>query len=228
MKYVKALAILATVLLFFTACRNGKAKPTFYENVSGFSADDAVPLSTILKMEYSLKELEDFFANTSLNEEGVFGTADDTRNLTMREVHRKYPIECLRKNGYSVYKVKEGGYFYVFWCNSTSPDGTTDDVVFFTAYISALKKLDDFDAIKEGISTAEDVCRIDPTSELVFLLSNKTPSYGLLDDGMVLEICYSWVGELHSKRDMIVESKHIVSRDGCPSRLASVSLADLP
>lgn len=228
MKHMKVLAILTTVLLLFTACRNGKAEPTFYENVSGFSADDAAPLSAVLTTEYSLKELETFFANTSLHEEGVFGTADDTRNLTMREVHRSYPIACLRKNGYSVYKVKEGGYFYVFWCSSTAPDGTVDDVVYFTAHLSALKKADDFDAIEAGVSTAEDVCRIDPTCEFLFQLSSRTPSYSLLDDGTVMEICYSFAGELHSKKDMIVESKRIVSRDGCPSRLASVNPADLP
>ena len=100
--------------------------------------------------------------------------------------------------------------------------------MYFTAYISTLKKAEDFDSLQEGFNTAEDVAKIDPAFELTFLLSSKTPSYSLLDDGTIMEICYSCNDSLVSRSDLIVENKEVISKENCPSKLASVLSTDLP
>lgn len=232
-KYFAIIATLIAIILTFTACKNGEINEmnNSEEFVKGFIADDSKPLSTIITKEYSLQELKSFFGEVPPNEINVFGKNDMETNLTINNVNKKFPIECLRKNGYSVYKVSDGGYFYVFWVKSFSPSQSLkseDAVVYFTAHISSLKKPGDFDSLQERFSTAEDVAKIDPAFELTFLLSSKTPSYSLLDDGNVMEICYSWNGRLVSRSDLIVESKQVISKDKCPSKLASIISTDLP
>lgn len=72
------------------------------------------------------------------------------------------------------------------------------------------------------------MAKIDPSFELTFLLSSKTPSYSLLDDGTIMEICYSQNGRLTSRSDLIVESKQVCSKEKCPSKLAKIMTTDLP
>ena len=141
---------------------------------------------------------------------------------------KKISYECLRKNGIFFIKlVKE--IFHVFWLKLLIFLSKTDDAtVYFTAYISSMKKAGDFDSLKEKFSTAEDVAKIDPAFELTFLLSSKTPSYSLLEDGTIMEICYSMKDGLVSRSDLIVESKKVISKEKCPAKLASVLSTDLP
>lgn len=227
-------AFVALVALSLTACQKG-AEMNLSDDSGNVVTGDSEPLSNILTREYSVQELRDFFGEVSLNESSVFGTEPDHLALTMADVNEKYPIECLRKNGYSVYKVKEGGYFYVFWVNTFDPlseqgiKAENDSAVpYFTAYLSSLKSASDFDAIKEGVSTAADVAKIDPAFELEFILSNETVSYSLLGNGFIMEVCYRYDGNLNSRNDLIVKSMQIVSKDDCASRLAAILEMDLP
>lgn len=235
MKRSNCICILLAFACFFTACQNKGEFNVSEEYVKGFIADDSQPLSTALTKEYSLQELKDYFGEISLNESTTFDGNNDISFLSISAVNQEYPIECLRQSGYSVYKVTSGGFFYVFWIKTFNPfpnrDFSTesnDAIVYFTAYLSSLPKERDFDSIKEGISTAADVANIDPAFELVFSLSSKTPSYSLLDNGTIMEICYCWEGDFNSRRDLIVESKKIISKDSCPAKLASVLISDLP
>jgi len=205
------------------------------EYVSGFIADDSKSLSSVLTKEYAIKDLEDFFGEIPLNEASVYDPNNHKTDLSIDAVNQKFPIECLRKSGYTVYKVSEGGYFYVFWARSIDPNSdnglnskSNSAFVYFTSYITSLKKARDFDSIKEGISTAADVATIDPSLELIFLMSSRTPSYSLLDDGNIMEICYHWNESLKSRNDLIVESKKIIVKDQCPSALSHILISDLP
>lgn len=236
MKYFRILvcAFVALVALSLTACQKG-AEMNLPVDSGNVVTGDSEPLSNILTKEYSVQELRDFFGEVSLNESSVFGTEPDHLDLPMADVNEKYPIECLRENGYSVYKVKEGGYFYVFWVNTFDPlseqgiKAENDSAVpYFTAYLSSLKSASDFDAIKEGVSTAADVVKIDPAFELEFILSNETVSYSLLGNGFIMEVCYRYDGNLNSRNDLIVKSIQIVSKDDCASRLAAILEMDLP
>lgn len=233
---MKCFVISATfimMMLIFTACQNGgigKMNES-EEFVKGFIADDSKPLSTIITKEYSLQELRSFFGEAAPNELNVFGKNNNETDLTINSVNERFPIECLRKNGYSVYKVSDGGYFYVFWDKSFDPlhNSKSDNAtVYFTAHISSLKKAGDFDSLQEGLSTAEDVAKIDPAFELTFLLSSKTPSYSLLDDGTIMEICYSYNDGIESRSNLIMENKRVISKEKCPSKLATVLSTDLP
>ena len=231
MKRLRIVTILLTIIAFFAACQYEGEVNISDEYVKGFIADNSKLLSEILTKEYSLRELKSFFGEVPPNELNAFGKNNNEANLSINNVNKKFPIECLRQNGYSVYKVSDGGYFYVFWVKTLNPfsDVKTDDAtVYFTAYISSMKKAGDFDSLQEKLSTAEDVAKIDPAFELTFLLSSKTPSYSLLEDGTIMEICYSMKDSLASRSDLIVESKKVISKEKCPAKLASVLSTDLP
>lgn len=230
---IRCFAIFMIIILIFGACKNGGISKMnkSEEFAKGFIADDSKPLSFLITKEYSLQELKSFFGEVLPNESSIFREDSAKNDLTIYDVNEKFPIECLRKNGYSIYKVSEGGYFYVFWIQSFTSSLTSDSdniYVYFTTYISSLKKAGDFDSLQEGFSTVEDVAKIDPAFELMFILSSKTSSYSLLDDGNIMEICYTWNDSLVSRNNLIVENKEVISKKKCPAKLASILSKDLP
>lgn len=194
-------------------------------------------LSDILTVEYAIEDLVDFFGGASSNESTFSGTSIlDIRIATANE---KFPIECLRQTDsgslYSVYKVKEGGLYYVFWADIFDntidvKDTIVDWAVYFTAYLPTSIKLtqNDFNSIIPNSSTAAEVAFIDPNFELCFLMSSRTASFSLLEDGSVMEICYDFGATLESKTDLIVTSKEILSGTDSSSKLAAVYPYDLP
>ena len=212
------------------------------EFVQGFIADDSRSLEDILTKEYGLQELKSFFGEIPPNESVGYELSENKAGLTINYVNENFPIECLRLNHYVVYKVSEGGYFYVFWSlfiDQTSEESghSVEDVdnamVYFTAYLypSSMKRASDFDSIKEGVSTAEDVSRVDPAFELSFLVSSGTRSYSLLEDGSVMEIWYKRSLRVESRRDLVVERKEIGPRKRgtvTSGGMAAVLLKDLP
>lgn len=194
-------------------------------------------LSDILTDEYAIEDLADFFGRASSNESSLSGLK--TLDVRIAAANEKFPIECLRQTDrgilYSVYKVKEGGLFYVFWAGIfdntiDAKDTIVDWTVYFTAYLPTSVKLtqNDFNSIIPNSSTAEEVAVIDPNFELCFLLSSRTASYSLLEDGSVMEICYDFGEKPESRADLIVTSKEILSGTDSPSNLAAVYPYDLP
>ena len=229
------LTIFAIVFPFFTACRN-EEMDIEEEFVPGFFYNDSKPLTDILTRAYDLEELTDFFGQIPYQENSTYGNSNDEVDLTIKGVNEKFPIEALRRKWYSVYKVNEGGYFYVFWVKTFDPfpsmesDYIDDAMVYFTAYVLTLKSEKDFDSIKEGISTAEDVARIDPAFELSFFLSSGIPSYSLLDNGSIVEIWYECNFPIKSRSDLLVERIQINSEGSAlsASSLSKVYSSDLP
>ncbi len=222
---------------------NGEGTETIVDNPTGNDVDtvefflnkveNTRRLSDILTDEYAIEDLAEFFGRASENEEYSGSKSLDVRIAAANE---KFPIECLRQTDsgslYSVYKVKEGGFYYVFWIiinDSEDYNKTVDWSVYFTAYLPTSIKLtqDDFNSIIPNSSTAEDVAVIDPNFELCFYLSRAIVSSSLLEDGSVMEICYD-LEKLGSRADLIVTSKEIVSRAVATSRLAAVYPYDLP
>lgn len=234
-KFCALLAILMTALLLFTACGNGENKMRLTNN---FIANNSKSLSTIITKEYDFQDFTKFFGQYSLNESVSFGLSDNENDLIISNVNQIFPIECLRYNEkiyYSVYRVKGGGYFYVFWVEPFNPFPNTesnkelgDPIVYFKAYISSLSKESDFDLIKEGISTAEDVAQCDPAFELSFIMSNGIYSYSLLDDGNVMQIEYTSNGEMKARSDLFVKNKTVITKEKAPSYLAKILPQDLP
>ena len=100
--------------------------------------------------------------------------------------------------------------------------------MYFSAYLISDISPDLFDSVTPGISTAEDIRKIDPSFELSFLNSNGTFSYSYLNDGSVLQIEYAPQGNVDGYDDLIVKEKMIVARTSAPTRYSALLSGDLP
>lgn len=186
-------------------------------------------MDDVLTKKYKLSKLKSFFEKSNTNENIGFGI--QTSNLSINEVHKQFPIEIIRTSGYSVYKVDEGGYFYVFWVKPLSTDSNeinNEPLVYFTTFLSKTLEDNMFDSLKIGESTAQDVYLIDPSFELSFLNSNSIYSYSFLNTDFIMQINYKHQGEFDDYSDLIVENKSVISRNTAPSRFSSILQKDLP
>ena len=100
--------------------------------------------------------------------------------------------------------------------------------MYFSAYLASDISPDLFDSLTPGISTAEDVQRIDPSFELSFLNSNGIFSYSYINDETILQIEYAYQENIDGYDDLIVKEKMIVARDSAPTRYSALLLSDLP
>lgn len=194
--------------------------------------DNITPLSDIRLPEYSINELQSFFGKMSLNEVIGFGNLEEFSPLTILEVNKQFPIKCLRGSGsrYTIYKVKEGGYFYVFWIFPSGDRGEDMKTlrVYFTVYLDSLKKEGEFTSIKPAISTAQDVYEVDPAVEFYFGASSGPRTYSLLENGKIVRIIYERCFEQKDKQGLLVKEVDIVSRDENSCWLATILPEDLP
>lgn len=174
---------------------------------------------------YHLKELDEFFEGRSVEDFIRLGEYK-TAYLKMEEVNEHFPMENMRSykykdeivTSYTVYPVKEGGYYYVFW--STIIDEGIRKIqpyssVMSTAYISTpTRDASLFDSIKSGISTAGDVEVIDPYVYMDFTRSSGIFSFSYLDSENVLEVEYDpkIVEEISDYKNMIVRSVKVRPR----------------
>ena len=223
------LAAACIALLLFAGCGNKTEERGGALSFAGYEMDDKKPLEGGLTKEYDLNELRLFFKDSRANENGVLGS--DKPALMFREVDHRYPVEILRTGGYSVYRVRQGGYFYVFWVTPLAGDADRSNgepSVYFSAYLASDISPDLFDSVTPGISTAEDIRKIDPSFELSFLISNGTYSYSYLNDESVLQIEYALQGNVDGYDDLIVKEKMIVARASAPTRYSALLSSDLP
>lgn len=226
--------IVSIISLLFSACESEESKmPITKAFFPEFVSNDATGLTDTLTKAYDIEELNNFFGDYSENEHIGFQNNNNLSTLTINMVNQRFPIEILRSNGYSVYKVKSGGYFYVFWINpfnsnSESTQSIDEPIVYFTAYLPSSKEASAFDSLKTGVSTADDVALIDPSFELTFLMSSGIYSYSFLNKDSVMQIEYTYSGEFKSRSDLIVKNKTVLAREIAPSRFASILLKDLP
>ena len=197
------------------------------------TVDDIVfqtePLESGLTNEYDLEDLKAFFEGHS-HADSFLGISKPT--LYYSQVNERYPIEITRSRNYSVYRVKQGGYFYVFWVQcypNNNWQETPELAVDFCTYITPEKSLDfsDFESLVCGKSTAEDVKKIDPYFQLSFLSSSGVFSYSFLDGENVLEIEYSLHENIYGYQDLIVKGMTVVRRD-CSPRYGMILSDDLP
>lgn len=225
--------ILTLVTSFFTAC--DKRESANMKLVDGFITDNSPRLADLNMHKYEIQELKAFFGEYSINENMIFGAPEAEPDLTINNVNRKFPIECLRFNNdcyYTIYEVKSGGYFYVFWIKSFSPESTDSDTssvrVCYSAYLSSLKNESLFGTLRDGISTASDVFLIAPSTEISFLRSSGTYSYSLLDNGKLMQIEYTLKSDIKNRDDLIVKEKKVISKINSGSNLSAIISSDLP
>lgn len=218
------------VILLFASCGNKKDESDMSDIFfNEYVTDDIKTLESNLTKEYDLNELRSFFKGSNANESIGFGSTISA--LMFSEVNYRYPVEILRTGGYSVYRVSQGGYFYVFWIKpfaTGTSQSNSEPSVYFSAYLSSDISPDLFDSLTPGISTAEDVQRIDPSFELSFLNSNGIFSYSYINDETILQIEYAYQENIDGYDDLIVKEKMIVARDSAPTRYSALLLSDLP
>lgn len=224
------LIVNCVVVLLLASCGNKKDESDMNNSFfNEYVMDDTKTLESNLTKEYDLNELLSFFRDSNANESIGFGSTIST--LKFSEVNYRFPVEILRTGGYSVYRVIQGGYFYVFWIKpfaTGTNQSNSEPSVYFSAYLSSDISPDLFDSLTAGVSTAEDVKRIDPGFELSFLNSNGIFSYSYINDETILQIEYAYQEKIDGYDDLIVKEKMIVSRNSAPTRYSAILSSDLP
>lgn len=173
----------------------------------------------VFTAEYDLAELRAYFESGHQNE-SMGGLGEEKTRLTREAVKKKYPIEIERTSTdlgigttvypyYTIYKVSQGGYYYVWWNGlKNSSTGESEYCVFFSAHLTSDRSVELFDSIIPGVSTAADVKKIDPYIQFNFAFSSRTPSFSYINEETVLEIRYSW-SKLDGYEDLVVEGMEL-------------------
>ena len=211
-----------------------------------YTLDDFVSKEEALTVDYDLNELLAFFEKNDPDEES------EGEKLSFSQINLVFPVEIIRSGRfsdgrssvgrYSIYKVHQGGLFYLFWDNSYTLNWNNDMSAFihdstvsisepsvkFYAYLPADKRNLDFDtSITVGVSTADDVTKIDPYAEFSTLLSYGIVSYSFLDESTVVRIEYDSTGVDNSKI-LVVKDVSYVNRTDSYSCLCDIFPSDLP
>ena len=229
LKYCCLFLTFCFLLTTLVSCKKIEGE-TYMDNLfwKEYKINDSKSLDSILKKEYDLNELISFFKRSNINES--FGFDSVFVDLSLSKVNNKFPVEVIRSGGYSVYKVIQGGYFYVFWVkpfDSEKRQTNGEPTVYFTAYFSSNKVASQFNSIKYGVSTAKDVKKVDPYLEFSFLISSGIFSYSLLDKDVLLQIEYAYKENIKDYEDLIVKEMKIVSRESAPSRYGAILDKDI-
>lgn len=180
-------------------------------------------LDTLLTKKYDIDELKKYFGEISGLELNVYRSknkaSDDTNwkydlNNSFKITSVLFDIQCLRKVDdmyYSVFSVKQGGLYYVFWCE---PFGYyRDSIPIYAVYINDFVDSNAFKSLKPGISTAIDVCNISSACDIRFMKFGRPYSYTLLENGELLRVIYQSRDELNSRADLIIEEIEVVTQD---------------
>ena len=250
------LCLLVIVNIFCCSCslnrQESNIDPSVSNDASQNLANDSIvistaPVETCLTNTYTIEQLQSYFGPyCTISENSWAGVVSDLGVYNFKNVHATFPHSCLRQYAdekgeyyfvYSIYKVAEGGYYYVFWggyrkeSNVDINSWMLESKACLMLYVTELKSLDDFSSIEVGKSTATDVINIDSAGSFDFGMGRGTPSWHVLNDGSILEILYTLNDDFfktHKRDDMIVKSIEIVDRSTTRCYLAYVDPDDLP
>lgn len=215
--YFLVVACMLLSILMSLSCVNEEVDNNMNEVFFGeFVIDDSQELKNVLTREYDINELQTYFEGKNTNENIVFNSS--VPSLVISDVNQHFPIEVIRSGGYSVYKVIQGGYFYVFWAKPYSHDtanSKTEPSVYFTSYLASSRDYTEFDSLEIEVSTAKDVKELDSSFELSFLISNGILSYSFLDDDSILMIEYTHQGIIVNYDDLVVKKNNSCSKGLC-------------
>ena len=185
----KTVLIISLMLtLFLASCDTESNKNNEIETTNFISNqyeyDDDTPLEEMLVVSYDLHTLNDFFEPHVLDRE-----LDEKESLSFDEVNENYPVKVIRTGDYSVYKVRQGGYFYVFWNSIVDMSGNVlNHAVSNTLYISSVRDRNDFfKKINPGKSTLKDLAEIDPYYYLNRFMSHGIYAFSFLNKDEVVK-----------------------------------------
>ena len=191
----------------------------------GVFSDDSVALDNVLTNEYHLEDLISFFGLGNYDKSNA--STEKKTVLVLTKVNLVYPIEIIRVYGsYSVYKVIEGGYFYVFWAMPINRNA--EPSVYLTSYLVGNRDSSLFDGLDVGIHTVQDVEVIDPSLEIQYLMSRGIFSYSYLDQDNLFQIEYTRDLPDPDSERLTIAGMTIVKRSLAPSIYRIILSDDLP
>ena len=212
----------------------------------GAKEPDPDSLEQLLTTEYDLAQLEeDIKPGNTIRAGSAYFPFDLADILFYKDLDAKYPIEVFRDAGdaaYTVYRVTQGGYYYVFWSFAYPKEempsylGKKDWAdkdhlcVYFSTYIPGSKGLLAFSSLKVGTTTLADVLALDPQSEYCDLSYRCTCCYWSRD--YALQIYYrsgsNFLGDPRSAGNVIVKDIRIVPREESVGLISNILEKDLP
>ena len=174
------------------------------------------------RSEYDILEIKEFFEGATTNDI----TIKPQKRLYVYNVDVKFPLEFL-ENGYTAYKIKQGGFFFVEWSLSWNEEKQqARRKVYCTTYIKENLSENAFDSIHPGISTAADVEDIDPYFIINCWMSSGVYSYSYLNKDWVMEIEYEIGYQDHT--NMIVKKIQKIPRESASCIFGVISDDFLP
>ncbi len=229
MKFVKIISICLAVCVLLSACSQNSDDVQNNNNTVKNSEKKEI-------MIYSFNELDEFFNGREL----IDAKFKNVNELKYSDVLKKFGEAHITDSGYTVFPVKEGGKYYVFWSNImgtvnsdkgvASLDETSvntngyNKAVYFTAYLSNERTEDDF----KNLKTAKDVLNVDPYAQFDLLRSSGIFSYSYLNESHILEIEYSNNSENISYESLAVKKITVRERTEGLSLFGSIQISDLP
>lgn len=212
-----------------------------------FNSKDFVTLDNAITREYSFEKLENYFSKSRTK--GLLSQKAISR--TFNDVQQEFPVEVLRvvmsgvNNGnryysgcYTVYKVKEGGYYYAFFDPDFSKplyDLKDNSQLIHSMYINKELDVSAFESIEIGKSTMSELMKIDPYYATYLLIGNFDLTYSLLNKNEIMEIEYDVVSNgahytSYTADNFIVKEKTVrtIDRDRKVSILEWILPEDFP
>lgn len=189
--------------------------------------NDDILLEKALSREYELEDLTAFFTGSNQN-----GYVEGRKELLLSEVNKAFPIEVLRSPKYTVYKIKGGGYYYIFFrdvykngdTNSVEELQPLKTVVYYSTYISDKEEIFDWEQLKPGTSTAEDLKQLSSNTE--FLYETSMPmSFTYINKDFLLVVRYTWAS---GENEMIINTIKVTPREQSVGCYACILEQDLP
>ena len=168
-----------------------QASSIFKESSIMVSANNTLPPDQLITKSYDIHYIiEKYFSNLNLVGTGT----------TLTDIVNDFGVECLRETDkkaiYSVHKIKQGGFLYIFYANFTQTEDYRGIIRWF--YVQNSLSYSDFSVINEG-STIDKVKAIDPTTQIFINIYKSNSEYWdesggfgswhYLSDG-ILEITY--------------------------------------
>ncbi|MBR4768006.1 MAG: hypothetical protein IK088_03415 [Lachnospiraceae bacterium] len=229
------LSICCFLCLCISNCTISKENASTNEAMclNGIPISDAVDLSSTLVVSYPLQDLMNFYWQdpekfwAELNNPSAIDYAQ-INQITIAEAEKRFPIAVIRTSGYTVYKVTEGGCFYVFFVDkdyqSVSSNSDPSRVVASTCYYIPKQNLfSRYFMIKIG-DTISKVKQIDPFITVEHTSATRR-SFVYLNSQKVLILYLQYNETLEDDYEII--EKRIINRKDSLTRLALILDEDL-
>lgn len=231
----------------------------FPMEAGGFSVDNETSLEELLHHSYPLDELQAFFApfpaynyyeaswvyfpiSWYIEHPGTEPDKSQFHAFYMSEINERFPMECLRLNNrhyYTVYRVEEGGYYYVFFASTFNEtfDPISDPRMNTSFYLDRTISPKAFADVEIGKTTMDEIVEIDPSLDLDFGRSSGPASYSLLSDGSILALYYlkdaeEWMTFMEAPnlnyRRLYYVDDAVIYQQGPSCALGSILQADFP